>query len=144
MYRVNTVLDLLGCFIIGVLSYFAEIRFSIYIMWFALFVDLIVGLRKSRKIDNVKFSADKFKKWMGYVALATSLVLMVYATEEEMMFYQPNFYNGFIFIITIFTIYSIIKNGEALTGKYVFTILLDFINKQFKKLTGLNLKNKID
>ncbi len=140
-WLLKNALNIIGGTFIALVSYLAEIRYSIYVMWSAMFFDLIFGLFKSRLISKERFQMSRFREWMVFVIAATVLVVLVYSTEVEIVRskYALDAYSWFMLIITGFVISSIIRNVERLTNKYVFTALLNFINDKIKMITGVNL-----
>lgn len=137
----ENLLNFIGGCILALLAYLAEIKGSIHVMWIMMVFDLFIGLRKSYKIDESKFRMDKFRNWLSFVLLSTAVIGFVFAIEREMMGMEhPKVYNGFTILITGFVLSSIMRNAEAITKKYIFTALLDFINERVKKFTGIDLK----
>lgn len=140
MFKIKNLLDTLGVVLVTLLTYFSEMKFSLHIMWVTMVFDLAVGLWKAKRVDKLRFSAKKFKYWLEYVAISTGVVLLIYATEHEMIWGDSGFYKGFMLLIIGFTLNSIIRNGESITGKFIFTALLDYVNSKVLILTGVDLK----
>lgn len=140
-WLLENALNLIGGCILAVLAYLAEIKGSIHVMWIMMVFDLFVGLRKSYKIDKAAFKMGKFRNWLSFVLLSTAVIGFVFAIEREMVGIEhPRVYNGFTILITGFVLSSIMRNAEAITKKYIFTALLDFINERVRKFTGIDLK----
>jgi magnesium-transporting ATPase (P-type) len=137
----ENLLNFIGGCILTLLAYLAEIKGSIHVMWIMMVFDLFIGLRKSYKIDKAAFKMEKFRNWLSFVLLSTAVIGFVFAIEREMVGMEhPRVYNGFTILITGFVLSSIMRNAEAITKKYIFTALLDFINERVRKFTGIDLK----
>lgn len=127
--------------VLSLLAYLIEIRGSVHLMWIAMIIDLFVGLLKSRYADKKTFEMIKFFQWLVFVFIATALISLVYAVELELIKVQsPSTYLYFTLIITGFVIVNIVRNGEKLTNKYIFTIILDELHKLLKKLSNIDFK----
>ncbi|NQU54062.1 MAG: hypothetical protein HQ522_16155 [Bacteroidetes bacterium] len=140
-WSLENMLNAIGAVILTLLAYLAEIKGSIHVMWALMFFDLMVGLKKSFSIDKKRFKMDKFKNWLVFVLLSTAVIAFVFAVEVEMIMGRAKVYNGFTLLISAFILTNIIRNAEILTGRFIFTVLLDFVNERIKKWAGVDLKS---
>lgn len=127
--------------IVSLLAYLIEIKGSVHLMWIAMIIDLFIGVLTAKYADKKPFDMFKFFLWVVFVFISTCLISLVYAVELELLKLQkPTAYQYFTLIITGFTIVNIIRNGERLTKKYIFTIILDELYKLFKKIINIDFK----
>ena len=136
----QNLLNLIGGLIIAAIAYLMEIKGTFHIMWIVMVIDLFIGILKSKIVTRQPFQMRKFLLWLLFVFISTAVVALVFATEKELGGVEPVSYKGFIILIVGFVISSILRNTEKLTNQYIFTVLLDFINKAVKKVTNVDLK----
>jgi len=138
---VNIIINFVWGIILAGVGFLADIRGSFHLMWIAMVIDLVVGLGKSKWVNKEPFIMNKFLLWLLFVFLATALISLVYATEIIIIKdTDPSVYNKFALVIICAVIVSIIRNGEKITGKKVFTSLLDVIAKTVKRITTIDIK----
>lgn len=133
-------LHVIGGLCISLIAYLAEIRGDFYLMWICMFFDLGFGLLKSKLVDKQPFKMAKFLLWLLFVLASTAVVGLVFAIERQHLGIEPIAYRGFALIITGFVLFSIVRNVEKMTKKYIFTIILDMLNSFFKRVTNVDLK----
>lgn len=138
---VNLIINFIWGIILAGVGFLADIRGSFHLMWITMLIDLLVGLAKSKWVNKEPFIMSKFLMWIAFVFLATALIALVYATEIQIIKdTSPSVYNKFALVIICAVIVSIIRNGEKITGKKVFTSLLDLIAKTVKRITSIDIK----
>ena len=126
--------------ILSVLGYFAEIRVSIHILFWAALFHVVLGIIKSHRIQKEPFRLKKFMEAVLICGVFIVFLMIVYANDKE---------NGqnFISISSIAT--WIITGAYAWDGLIIasmiwpkiplFKIVIKTFQKFFKEKTGVDL-----
>ena len=139
----DDILNVAWTSLVAALGFLAAIKGNLHLMWSFMIVDLALGITKSIRVDKGRFKTDKFMKWCLYVLIMTVLVSQVYWAETSMGGEKPIYYKLFIIIIIAVAFYSALINAEAITEKYIFTVIKDYLNEKVIKHFGIDLSKYI-
>jgi hypothetical protein len=140
----NHIGHLLTAIIFAVFAYFAEIKGAIHVMWASFIIDLMIGILVSVRIRKQRISIGKAFVAFERMAVATAVVLLLYAMDKEMGQTFVKSYNIVAWIICGFMVYSILENGYKLTRSRFLIALKSLINKKVQDNTGVDIEKEIN
>jgi len=137
--------DHLGNFIaavfLAIITYFAEIKGTIVVMFAAFCLDLLLGIIASRKVDKEKFKMSKFFTAIERIMIACLLIMLLFSMGKEMRI-AVDLYNFAAWMVTGFILYSAAENGYRMTGGKFFLMIKNLIRKKVEENTGIDIDNE--
>ena len=133
----HTVNLITGLFL-AALAYFANLKGAIHVMWAAFILDLLVGYLTSRKLRNERFNISKAFIMLERMLIASAVLLLLFALDKETNQEFIHVYNLMAWLISGMLCYSLLDNGDKLTGGKFFTTLKTFLGSRIKEQTGVD------
>ena len=126
-----------GLFLAG-LAYFANLKGAIHVMCIAFLLDLIFGYLASRKLKGERFSLSKAFIMIERLFFSCAAILLLFAIDKETHQDYVQLYNIIAWLISGMLCYSILDNGDKLTGGKFLGAVKTFLGSKIKEQTGLN------
>ena len=133
--------NFIAAILLAIITYFADIKGPIVVMFAAFCFDLLLGIIASRKIDKEKFKMDKFFVAIERIVIACLMIMLLFAMGKEMQI-AVDLYKFAAWMVTGFIGYSAAENGYRLTGGKFFLAIKNIISKKVEENTGIDIDNE--
>src|SRR5512135_1784315 len=136
--------NLITGIVLAALAYFANLKGAIHVMWAAFILDFLLGYITSHKLRKERFSMNKAFIMLERMLIASAVILLLFAIDKETGQEYIQVYNIMAWLISGMLCWSVLDNGDKLTGGKFFGTIKTFLSNKIKEQTGVELENGDD
>ena len=125
-------------FVTAISSYFLPVRNIVYVMFFAILIDLLFGVLAARKRgEGIK--PEKLWDTAKKLLISVILISLLYSIDKEIGGDMIQLHKIMAWFIAGFEVWSIIKSFTELSSSTLFRLLKHLMEDKVEEKTGIKL-----